>query len=167
MKQNRIITNHAQLAEALGMSRHRIAWHTRQGKGPKGFDPDEWLAYFAAQGRDRSSAGDKLHKAIGEQRLAILKEDRHAKRRENRIKDGQTVTTAYGQRFVQDLIGNCFFGQLDRLSGELPATLKGKTEIQIKQEVVEQIERIKRLLRDKLDEIMAIGKQAEKSNYEM
>ena len=64
----------------------------------------------------------------------------------------ETCHVSLGRRFVNDLVGNIFFGQLERLSGEFPASLKGKTEIQINEEVIQQIAHIKRLLKDKLAE---------------
>jgi len=64
----------------------------------------------------------------------------------------ETCHVSLGRRFINDLVGTLFFGQLERLANEFPATLKGKTEIEINKECIEQIETIKRSLRDKLAE---------------
>ena len=63
----------------------------------------------------------------------------------------QVVDVPLTTRFVQNLVGNIFFGELDRLAHECPSTLKAKTEVQIFEECEKQITAIKRALRDSLD----------------
>lgn len=61
--------------------------------------------------------------------------------------------------FLQPLVSVVFFGELDRLLSELPASVKGASEVQIHSEVGKQIEQIKTSLTVKLDEWQKKGKQ--------
>jgi hypothetical protein len=50
-------------------------------------------------------------------------------------------------KFVRRLTSVLFFGELDRLKHEFPATLKGATELKIAEEVERQIELIKAVIK--------------------
>ena len=91
-----------------------------------------------------------MRDAIAKAKLDILHEVRHQKKRENKEKDGEMIHVPLATRFIQDLVGNIFFGELDRMAHEFPSTLKAKTEVQIFEEVTRQISTVKRSLRDKL-----------------
>lgn len=145
-KQN--ITTPSGLAKALGVSHQLIAWHQKKG-GPKGYDKEEWEEYFAAKGR-AGSAPAELRAEMAKEKLGILQEVRHAKKRENKIKDGETIGTALVTTFVQNLIGNIFFSELERMSLEFPVTLKGKGEVEIHEAVLKDIASLKKTLRTKL-----------------
>ena len=62
----------------------------------------------------------------------------------------QVVEVPLATRFIQNLVSNVFFGELDRLAHEFPSTLKAKTEVQIYEECEKQIAAIKRALKDAL-----------------
>jgi hypothetical protein len=68
------------------------------------------------------------------------------------IERKETVPFSTVTQFVSDLVGNVFFGELQRLQSEAPANLKGKNEVQIHEWAVEQTEKIKAALGSKLDE---------------
>jgi hypothetical protein len=87
---------------------------------------------------------------MAKEKLGILKETRHAKRRENLIRDGEMVPTSLVTRFCTNLIGNIFFGELDRMALEFPVTLKGKGEVAIHEAVLKDIASLKKTLRTKL-----------------
>lgn len=123
----------SELGRLLGMTRQAIAHHVRAGKAPKNLSNVEgWRTYLAAVGRT-GSAPQKLQGAIGRQRLAILKETRHSKARENRIQDGEVMEAAKVKRFITNLVG-LFFAQIEKMVNDLPTVLKGKDELEIFEE---------------------------------
>ena len=73
--------------------------------------------------------------------------------RELKLQEGrdQVVEVPIATRFIQNLVGNIFFGELDRLAHEFPSTLKAKTEVQIYEECEKQIKTVKRALKDSLE----------------
>lgn len=150
------VTTQSGLAKAIGVSRQLVSFHVKNGKAPKDLNVEAWRTYLAAVGREGSASGE-LHKAIGKQKLLILKEVRHAKQRENRIKDGEAFDAGRVQRFITDVIHNVFYGELDRMALEFPVTLAGRTAIEIHEEILKQTETTKRCLRDRLAQLEAMG----------
>ena len=45
-------------------------------------------------------------------------------------------------KFIRNLVGNMFFGELERIASEFPASLKGKSEVEIAEEVNKQKKQI-------------------------
>ncbi len=55
------------------------------------------------------------------------------------------------QSFIHDIVGNAFYGELDRLAYELPVILKWKDELALHAEVKRQIDLITRIIDDKAE----------------
>ncbi|HWX19507.1 MAG TPA: hypothetical protein VN578_06330 [Candidatus Binatia bacterium] len=148
----------SKLASILGVSRQLIAHHIKTKKGPLLSDVDGWIEHLAAIGRE-GSLPPEIRKRIAKERLRILQLQAERMEMENAAKRREVVSFADAQRFIQNLVANCFFGELERMAQEFPPTLKGKTEIQINEEVIRQIEQVKVTLQGKLDEWERMGKK--------
>lgn len=80
-----------------------------------------------------------------DKRASALIKEVELKRKEHSVIDYLIAKT-----FMRDLVSNCFFGELERLVTELPASLKGLNEVQINAECSKQVEQIKLALEKKL-----------------
>jgi hypothetical protein len=138
------------LAGALGVSRQLINYHVKKTGAPKLSDVPAWEEYLAEHGRI-GSAPPELRIEIAKERLAILRAVRHAKERENKVKDDLVCDVPRVSQFIHDLVGNCFFGELERQANEYPSTLKGKNEVAIYEECLKQMESAKKTLRLRLE----------------
>lgn len=76
---------------------------------------------------------------------ALMKEVELEEAREESIK------FATVERFISNLTGTYFFGELDRLRNEFPPSLKGKGEIAISEECDKQFKQVKKQLTDQMD----------------
>lgn len=76
---------------------------------------------------------------------ALLKEQKLEEARK-RVIDFEFV-----MQFTADMLKNCYWGELERLAQELPPTLKGKDEVQIHEEVLRHVVRIKKATRERLE----------------
>lgn len=54
-------------------------------------------------------------------------------------------------KFIDHLVGTLFFGELERMEQEFPATLKGKAEVDISKECGEQFKRVRENLQKSLE----------------
>lgn len=101
----------------------------------------EFLQWFFAQNNDdgvnwkgRKDRAQALREEIK------LEVDRHI-----------YVEFSLAERFIAKLVREVFFGELDRLKLEFPASLPGKSELSIKTEVDSQISRIRKLMHSTMD----------------
>jgi hypothetical protein len=53
-------------------------------------------------------------------------------------------------RLIGDIVAVAYYGELERLAQQLPAVLKGKSEVEINREVLREIENIKKNIEVKL-----------------
>ena len=141
--------NQNELAEKLGVSRQLISLHIKKRGAPKVDDVEGWQAFLAAEGRE-AGLDAKLRNQIGEQRLKYLTKQTEKLELENSVKRGESINFEIVQQFIRDLVANCFFGELERMSNEFPSALKGRNEVAIKQECDVQIEAVKERLRKRL-----------------
>ena len=104
---------------------------------------DEFIEWFfnrpkedGKDNEDREDWGQRDKRAA-----AMLKEINVEERLDKLIDFAMT------KKFLSKLVRNNFFGELERLAQEFPATLKGKDEVGIREEVEVQIERVRQELR--------------------
>ncbi|MGD0746058.1 MAG: hypothetical protein ABSA45_12970 [Verrucomicrobiota bacterium] len=143
MTKNKTKTTQSQLAASLGVSRQLIAHHVKSGNAPGLSDTAGWIEYLAAHGRT-GSLPPEMRKKIADQRLRLVRAQAERVEIENRIRRAETIPFSLVTTFIRHLVANLFFGELDRLAYEFPATLKGKDELAINIEVEAQIARIKK-----------------------
>jgi hypothetical protein len=125
-----------ELAKSLNVSRQLIWFHRKSGRTPKLDDIKGWKTFLAAHGRQGSAPTTELRTQIARTKLAILRETKHSKSRENKIEDGTIMDSGNVRRFVTSLV-SLFFAHIDNLTQELPTALKGKAELEIS-EVLEK-----------------------------
>jgi phage terminase Nu1 subunit (DNA packaging protein) len=140
----------SELARVLGISRQLVAFHVKGGNAPSLDDTEGWVAFLEEIGRE-GSLPKELRKAIATQRLRLIKAQADRTELENGAKRKEYVAWDLVHRFVTNLVGNAFFGELERMREEFPVTLEGKTKIQIYEEVNRQIEEVKKTLTRHLD----------------
>jgi hypothetical protein len=117
------------LAAALGVSRQLISCHVKAGGAPPLEDVAGWSAHLAAKGRTGSLPPD-LRRAIGEQRLEILKAQKMRLERENAVAAGLLMPVAAAQRQAGFACG-FFFEELQRAERELPPALAGLSAVEV------------------------------------
>jgi hypothetical protein len=135
-------TTQSELAAKLGVSRQLIAFHVKGGNAPILSDTDGWIEFLAVNGRE-GSLPPEIRKKIANQRLRLICGQADRVEIENQIRRGETIEFVLVQRFIGNLVGNFFFGELDRLAHEFPSNLKGRSEVEINAECLKQIEKIK------------------------
>jgi hypothetical protein len=69
---------------------------------------------------------------------------------DTRIRKHEVIEWSIVDKFVQHMVGNCFFGELERLQHEFPASLKGRSELEVFEEVKRQIDQVKKSLQQNL-----------------
>lgn len=104
-------------------------------------DLGEFIVWWFAQDHESDIDWGKRDKRAS----ALTKEVKLEAARDH-VVDVSLVT-----RFVTHLVGQCFFGELERLAGEYPSILKGKGEVAIHEECLRQTVAIKKILRTQLD----------------
>ena len=118
------------LATLLGTTRQNIHNHIRAGKAPKNLDDVEgWRAHLAAVGRI-GTASRELRYQSARERLAILTEILHEKRRHNRLEDAECLDAKTVNLFLKNLV-NLMLAELHKSGKDLPRRLAGKAEIEI------------------------------------
>lgn len=158
MKKTKPKNTQATLAKILGVSRQTISHHVKTGKAPKSLDDiDAWLTHLAAYGTN-SGIPKEMRKAIAKQRERLLRAQ--ADRAELDLSERRKEVIAFAEvnRFVSHLVANVFFGSLDRLSFELPSTLKGRGEVEIHRVLTHEIEMVKKELMSATEEMQKLGK---------
>lgn len=140
----------SKLAAILGVSRQLIAVHRKRHKAPPLEDIEGWIDYLAAHGRS-GSAPPEERKLIAKARLRVINAQGDRLEMENEAKRGNMMPVADVTRFAQELVGNILFAELDRIAFEAPVSLKGKSEVEIHEEISRQIKVIKQRLGDSLD----------------
>lgn len=114
----------SKLAEIVGVSRQLVAFHVKTGKAPKLDDIDGWLEHLAAVGKD-GSLPPELRKKIAEQRLRKLKAEATMAEHELKLREKQLVEWEFVDKFLAFLLGQKFWGELEKWSQELPPLLQG------------------------------------------
>lgn len=104
----------------------------------------QFLAWFFRQDLSDDEQVDWGNRA--KRATALIKEVELQEKRDQ-VVDFQTSAA-----FIRNLVNVAFFAELDRVASEFPATLKGKSEVEISVEVDNQIKAIKESLRLKLVE---------------
>ena len=150
MKTKKEVTEQVKLAKALGVSRQLISYHAKKKHAPSINDTEAWREFLLAEGRD-AGLPKHLREELAKQRLRLLTEQADKLEMENAVKRREVINFESVKQFIRDINQNCFFGELDRLANEFPSALKGQNEIEIHKECLAQIERIKTVLRAKLD----------------
>ena len=142
--------NKAEFAREIGITPQNLNYHIKTGNAPPVGDVDAWITFLAEQGRD-ATLPKKLREAIANERLKLLKESVRKATTENEEKRGELIAFSSVEKCLRGLVGELFFGELERLANEFPASLKGQDEVAIKVECTKQIEKIKDSLRDYLN----------------
>ena len=101
----------------------------------------EFIRWFFAQGTDDDNTdwfkeNKRLDALIKRVKLAELKK--------------QVIDFAEVNRFLQGLVGGCFFAELERMSQEFPPVLKGRDENEIQTRILADIEKVKKDLTARL-----------------
>lgn len=136
----------AEFARAIGISPQNLHYHLKHSdKAPPIGDVDGWATFLAGEGRD-STLPPKLREAIARERLRLMEENVKKVKMENEEKQGELISFAKVRSFMHRVIGDFFFGELERLAHELPATMKGQDEVTIHAEIKTQTSKIKERL---------------------
>lgn len=142
---------HQQLADALGCSRQLITAAAAKPDAPKIGDVAGWKAFIAAHGRSGSLPLD-LRRKIGEARLAILKQQEIAAKRDNAIKAGEMMPTADAERQAAEAMA-LTFAELERMAREIPPAIAGCDCVSVSKRISAEIERIRKTLKEKFQEV--------------
>lgn len=94
----------------------------------------EFIRWFFGQGTD----GDNTDWVKENKRLDALIKRIKLDELKKRIIDFAEVN-----RFLQQLVGSCFFGELERMSQEFPPVLKGQNENEIQARILADVEKVK------------------------
>jgi hypothetical protein len=95
---------------------------------------DFWFNRPAEEGKEEDENWDKRDK-----RAAALTKEAKLQEMYERVIDFDIAAN-----FVEYLTGTLFFGEFERYAQEFPGSLKGKTEVEIQQEVIKQKEIVKK-----------------------
>lgn len=133
------------LAKQLGISRQLVAHHQKTGKAPALDDLSGWVAYLAACGRE-GSVPKQYREEVAKQKVRILTatadklEFEKAEKRKMLLERGNVF------RFLNRLMNELFFGELERLKTEFASSLVGKDAAGISMAVDAQIDVVRERL---------------------
>lgn len=102
----------------------------------------EFIRWFFSQ----ADGNDGEDWARRSKRALAIKAEIELEKLQNQVIEWQTVDS-----FITRLVSIDFFGELDRLGGEFPARLKGKSEVEIAEECDKEKKAIKESLRGKME----------------
>lgn len=102
----------------------------------------EFLRWWFAQDLDTE---DGVDWAKRDKRASALIKEVKLEEEQNRVIDFLLV-----ERFIRMIVYNSFFGEIERMQNEFPALLKGKSEIEIKQEVLKQVTKMKKTIEEQV-----------------
>jgi hypothetical protein len=94
----------------------------------------EFIRWFFAQGTD----DDNIDWVKENKRLDALIKRIRLDELKKRVIDFAEVN-----RFLQQLVGGCFFAELERMSQEFPPVLKGRDETEIQTRILADVEKVK------------------------
>ncbi len=137
------------LAALLGVTRQLIASHRKKPDAPAINDVTGWTVYLAQKGRAGSAPPD-LRRAIGQERLAILRETKKKLARQNEIEAGRMMETADAKQQAGAAMGMAF-AELERLASEWPPALAGLDAVSIYERIHSGIESLRVTLKRKFD----------------
>jgi hypothetical protein len=104
----------------------------------------EFISWFFSQTPE--NVEDAIDWSKRDKRMsAMIKEIEYEKMRDS------VIEWVLVEKFIMQLVGINFFGELERLAGEFPATLKGKSEVEIASEVANEVKSIKESLRSRME----------------
>ena len=147
----------ASLARALCVSRQTVAAQVKRGGSPPLNDLAAWTEHLAIHGRT-GSLPDDLRRAIGKERLGILKETRSRLARDNALAAGRVIDAEAVAKFHGRLMG-FLFSELDRtFASELPPALAGLDAVAVSVRARRGISALKGSLREMLAAWEVAGK---------
>ena len=107
---------------------------------------EEWLAL----NNQKTPIPPELRERMTNARIRLVEANAERVERENKVRSNELIPKADVTDFHSHLVGTIFFGELDRLASEFPASLKGKSELEIHAECQQQRDRIRQSLGDAL-----------------
>ncbi len=114
----------------------------------------KWLFSKAALSKGSGADDDSVDWNRRDKKMsALIKEVTLEERR------GAVIEAASVKQFVHALVDGVFFGEIERMSQEYPATLKGKSELEIADECGRQATRARTALEQKLSELEQLAKK--------
>jgi transcriptional regulator with XRE-family HTH domain len=144
----------SELARKLGISRQLLAAHVRKGGAPPLDDFEAWLAHLVANGREGSlmaNATPEMRRELIRLKMRVLDAQARRLERANEVQDEKFILWEVAERFVEKLIRDLVFGELDRVALELPVRLRGASEVKVWEEVRGQIVAMKENLGRSID----------------
>lgn len=96
-----------------------------------------FFAHDGGENTDWAKENKRLDALIKRVRLAEL--------------ERKVINFAAVNQFMQGLVGQAFFGELDRMGQEYPPALKGRDEVAIQQHIAADVEKVKRELKSRLE----------------
>jgi hypothetical protein len=149
--------NQCQLAKALGISSQNLGKHRKFNKlAPKSLNVEEWRQFLAAVGREGTADNDILRQ-ISLRKLSILATKDEKEKDELEKSRGNLLEFDLIERFLREIIGIDYAGELDRLAQELPPNLVGRTAAQMFIHIKKEKDEIKaKLLKKTHDWIEAV-----------
>jgi hypothetical protein len=152
------ITTQSELATKLGVARQLISYHRKKPGAPKLNDLEAWREFLIAEGRD-SGLPPELRRQLAKERLRLIREQADKLEDEKALRRREVINFNLVRQFIRDLVANCFFSELERLSNEFPVSLKGCDELAIKKECDRQIAVIVEKLKKKLREMESVAEK--------
>lgn len=142
----------AKLATALGLSVEALDYHLVNSPDvPPIGDLGAWEVFLAAHGRVETSP-TSLREKIARKRLEILTETKEAMARKAARERDETADKGEVRDWMRGFMA-LLFSELDRVFGmEMPASLKGLSEVEIKKRSDAAITELKATLRKRFEE---------------
>jgi hypothetical protein len=148
-KQKKPAITKADFARSIGISPQNLQYHLKSGDAPPIGDTEAWTVYLAGEGRD-PTLPKALRERIAKERLKLIRENVIKAELDNKKTKGELIEFSKVETFLRFLTGEVFFGELERLTNEWPAALKGQNEISIQAECKRQTDNIKKRLQEQL-----------------
>jgi hypothetical protein len=123
-------------------------------------DPAELEGWLLVNNR-QSPVPPELKEEMAQARIRLVTGQAEKIERENKLRSHELIEFKLAEDFINHPQGVIFFGEHERLAQELPATLKGKTEVEINVEYLRQLELINKQLERAVDGWVAKNGQAE------
>jgi len=143
--------NKSQWAEVLGITKQALDHHLKNPAAPKVGDLEGWEMFLAEHGRV-GSAPPKLRDAIARKRLAILTKTDEAMARKAAKEKNETADKGEVRTWMRSFMA-LLFSELDRIfTMEMPSSLKGLSEVEIKKRSDAAIEELKATLKQRFKE---------------
>ncbi len=139
-------------AKELGLSKQNLYWHSKQPGAPKWDAPKAaWVEYLAINERDTSNLPPELKKQIGEQRLRLVRAQAEKIELENAGVRHEQIEWNTVSRFLGEVLGKIYFGELERMQQTFPASMVGKDAAAIQVDCQQFVGDLVKAIRLKLD----------------